>query len=93
MSEPRDSLEADPVLELHRYREELSKKYPTMKERRAYFETVPTAEEFLAQTVDDATKDEDFQFVLITESGLPPRDELEADPVGALGRIREEKRK
>ncbi len=37
----------DPILEIHRTRRENVKKYPTIQALAAYFETVPSAEEFL----------------------------------------------
>ena len=49
MLEPRDALEDDPVVELRRYRDELSKRFKTSQELSAYYETVPTADEFLAE--------------------------------------------
>lgn len=49
MQTPRDRLEADPVSELRRYRDELSKRFRTTQELSAYYETVPTADEFLAE--------------------------------------------
>jgi len=45
---PRDALEDDPVKELHRYREELSKRFPTTKEMSDYFASIPPTEEILA---------------------------------------------
>ena len=45
---PRDALEDDPVKELHRYREELSRRFPTTKELSAYYDTIPPVEEILA---------------------------------------------
>ena len=46
---PRDALEDDPVKELRRYRDELSKRFKTPQELSAYYETIPTADEFLAE--------------------------------------------
>ncbi len=37
----------DPILEIHRIRRENVKKYPTAKALAAYFEMVPSVEEFL----------------------------------------------
>ena len=45
---PRDALEDDPVKELRRYREELSKRFPTTKELSEYYRSIPPTEEILA---------------------------------------------
>jgi len=49
MRTARDRLEEDPITELRRYQDDLSKRYNTPQELSAYYETVPTADEFLAE--------------------------------------------
>ena len=60
MRTARDQLEDNPITELRRYRDELSKRFKTPQELSAYYETVPTADEFLAELdkIDEEKKKE-----------------------------------